>query len=245
MELLEEMYDNCGLTTDAWDDLILITAISTAFHFLLRSSEYLRKNASPDPEKCLRIEHMVCAIEGSDEHAPKGVPCTEVVMFQPGAKNDWMGQGTSNNIYADEAGHPLCVVRLFNLIRSVKPNYFSDRNAGTHLFTLSDGNVLHRDKVESTLRKAATQLKLPVSVFSTHSLRAGGATAMWAAGFTVEEIQRRGRWASQCFRLYLWESRHKAKDVASRMLKAGVSMFSTMASVVNQTFRDSTVTARV
>ena len=131
MELLEEVYHNCSLSMDAWDDLMLITAISTAFHFLLRSSEYLRKNASPDPEKCLRIEHIVCAVDGSDEQAPKGTLCTEVVMFQPGAKNGWMGQGTSNNIYPDEAGHPLCVVRLFNLIRAAKPKYFSDKNVGT------------------------------------------------------------------------------------------------------------------
>ena len=94
-----------------WDDLILVTAISTAFHFLLRSSEYLRKGPSPDPEKCLRVEHIVCPINGEDESAPQGVPCTEVVMFMPGAKNDWMGQGTPANIYADEDGHPLCTLR--------------------------------------------------------------------------------------------------------------------------------------
>ena len=157
-----------------------------------------------------------------------------------------MGQGTSSNIYPGESGHPLCVVRLFNPIRAAKPNCFSEHNAGSHLFTLSDGNVLHRGKVESTLRKAANQLKLLMPISSPHSLRAGGATATWAAGSTVEEeIQRRGRWASQCFRLYLWESRSKVKEVGSRMLSATVSMFSTMASVVNQTLRCSTVATRV
>ena len=71
------MLDNCGLNVPIWDDLILVTAISTAFHSLLRSSEYLRKGASPDPEKCLRVEHIACPpmINGGDESAPQGVPC--------------------------------------------------------------------------------------------------------------------------------------------------------------------------
>ena len=50
--------------------------------------------------------------------------------------------------------------KLTNLSRAAKPNYFSEHTAGSHLFTLSDGNVLHRDKVQSILRKAANQLKL-------------------------------------------------------------------------------------
>ena len=75
---------------------------------------------------------------------PQGVLCTEVVLFQPGANNDWMGQGTSANIYADENAHPLCVVRLFNLIRAAKPSHLSTGNTGTHVLTLSSGKVLHR-----------------------------------------------------------------------------------------------------
>ena len=238
VEVLVEVVDNCGLDLGVWDDLILATAISTAFHFLLRSSEYLRKLSAPDPEKCLRVEHVICPVDGADENAPRGTPCTEVVVFQPGAKNDWMGQGTSNNIYADEEGHPLCVVGLFNKMRAMKPNHLSVNNAGTHLFTLSGGDVLHRDKVESSLRQAARQLKIPDDVLSTHSLRAGGATAMWAAGYSVEEIQRRGRWVSQCFRIYIWEGRERAVGVATRMLKASVSMFATMRSAANREHRE-------
>ena len=45
---------------------------------------------------------------------------------------------------------------------------------------------------------------------------------MWAAGYSVEEIQRRGRWVSQCFRIYIWEGRQRAKRVATQMLGAAV-----------------------
>ena len=60
----------------------------------------------------------------------------------------------------------------------------------------TSGLVIHRDLVETTLRAAADRLSLPTGMFSTHSLRAGGATAMWAAKYSVEEIQRRGRWVT-------------------------------------------------
>ena len=67
----------------------------------------------------------------------------------------------------------------------------------------------------SVSRQAAQQLNIPAPMVSTHSLRAGGAMAMWAAGYSVEEIQRRGRWVSQCFRIYIWEGREE------RSLKRG------------------------
>ena len=98
-----------------------MTATCTAFAFLLRSSEYLRKHASPDPEKCLRAEHIIVAVDGEDSPAPVGVKGDEVVMFQPGSKNGWLGQGTSSNIYSDPDGSPLCVVSLFNRLRDLKP----------------------------------------------------------------------------------------------------------------------------
>ena len=183
-DILHDIYANGGLDFAVWDDLLLMTAICTAFAFLLRSSEYLRKHASPDPEKCLRVEHIIVAVDGEDSPAPVGVQGDEVVMFQPGSKNDWLGQGTSNNIYSDPDGSPLCVVGLFNRLRDLKPRFL--QSVGTPLFTLTNGTVIHRDLVESTLRGAALRLKLPTEIFSTHSLRAGGATAMWACNYTVE-----------------------------------------------------------
>ena len=96
VEVLHEVYANGGLDCSVWDDLLLLTAICTAFAFLLRSSEYLRKGESPDPEKCLRVEHIIVARDGEDYHDPAGVQGNEVVMFQPGSKYDWLGQGSSN-----------------------------------------------------------------------------------------------------------------------------------------------------
>ena len=63
---------------------------------------------------------------------------------------------STNNVFADETGHPLCVVGLFNQLRALKPHHF--KTHGVHLFTLPDGSVLHRNRVELAQRDAAGRL---------------------------------------------------------------------------------------
>ena len=41
------------------------------------------------------------------------------------------------------------------------------------------------------------------SQFGTHSLRIGGATALYAAGADPTVIRTMGRWSSDCYRLYV------------------------------------------
>ena len=41
------------------------------------------------------------------------------------------------------------------------------------------------------------------SQFGTHSLRIGGATALFAQGATPMVIRTMGRWSSDCYRLYV------------------------------------------
>ena len=156
-------------------------------------------------------------------------------------KNDWMDQGASANIHADEDEHPLCVVRLFNLMRAAKPSsHLSTGNSGTHVFTLPSGKVLRRGKVEEKLRQAAQQLDIPAPMVSTRSLRAGGATAMWDVGCRVfsrgDSTQR--PLGIAVLSNHIWERRERSKGAGSRMLKAKVSMFATMQSQANRDLRE-------
>jgi hypothetical protein len=52
---------------------------------------------------------------------------------------------------------------------------------------------------------------------------------MWDAGFSVDEIKRRGRWASECWRIYTWEGRERARSVAARMFASSVSVLGAVA----------------
>ena len=44
---------------------------------------------------------------------------------------------------------------------------------------------------------------LPVGMYSAHSFRVGGATALHCNGVPFEAIRRFGRWLSDCFKIYL------------------------------------------
>jgi len=110
------------------------------------------------------------------------------------------------------------VVAWVKRMLRLKPGHF--QNPANFLFTVSDRKVLSSGKMVQTLMSAAGRLGLREEEVNAISLRSGGATAMYHAGFSVEAIQRRGRWASGCWKIYVQEARDTAKDVAERMAAA-------------------------
>ena len=74
--------------------------------------------------------------------------------------------------------------------------------------------LLHAAEV---IQEAAATANVPKERIATHSLRIGGASALLHAGFSVALIQRWGRWASDAFQSYLWESSEDARGVAAKM----------------------------
>ena len=80
--------------------------------------------------------------------------------------------------------------------------------------------VLHRDRVEGLLQGAAMRPELPSKLLAVHSLRAGGCSAMYNAGFSEAKIQQRGRWVSSCWKSYVFEGRTRVFDTAPRMSSA-------------------------
>ncbi len=56
-----------------------------------------------------------------------------------------------------------------------------------------------------------------------NSLRVGGASALWAAFGDSGLVKRWGRWASDCFHGYLWDSREGSRGVAAAMTTADLT----------------------
>jgi len=214
-----------GLDLDDWDDLILLLGISLMFVFLLRSREALRKGAHPDAEQCMRVRSLMLARDGVPV---AGAPddADELILHIPKSKADQEGLGFIANAF-ETAGDPLCPVALLKRARLMKPQHFAQPD--NFLLVRSDGRVLSRDAVVDALRPAASALGVPPESLSVISLRAGGASAMWDAGFSVDEIKRRGRWASECWRIYTWEGRERARSVAARMFASSVSVLGAVA----------------
>eukprot|EP00974_Lingulodinium_polyedra_P120455 11175092-Lingulodinium_polyedra.AAC.1 len=51
----------------------------------------------------------------------------------------------------------------------------------------------------------------------SHSLRIGGATCLYHTVQDLGRVRRFGRWSSDCFHDYLWESHEAAKGLARQM----------------------------
>ena len=60
---------------------------------------------------------------------------------------------------------------------------------------------------------------LPSERFMSHSLRIGGASALYHATGEIETVKRYGRWSSGAFHNYLWDSAEQAKGLAEKMAK--------------------------
>ena len=72
-------------------------------------------------------------------------------------------------------------------------------------------------QIKSLLTAAAEAEGLPVDRFGTHSLRIGGASALLHAKVPIEIIKRWGRWVSDSFQRYLWESTEDSRELSRLM----------------------------
>ncbi|CAE8616995.1 unnamed protein product [Polarella glacialis] len=74
------------------------------------------------------------------------------------------------------------------------------------IFCENKNNEILRIRLQVWLKAAAAGVGLPPDRVGTHSLRVGGATALYNAGWELGAIQRFGRWMSNAFHGYLWDS---------------------------------------
>ena len=182
----------------------------------------------PSPDNCLQKKDLQGFSDGSDTPAPAHVRVTELCEWQHRHKGDQAGDGSIMNIYEDENGSPTCAVALYNRLRSIRPDAFSAERGEEFLFTMSDGSVVTPAPLEKLLKEVAVRMKFKPDGIRLHSLRAGGATALWHAGFDTFTIQGRGKWRSDAFKTYIWDGREKARDVATRMWAARPSLLAAM-----------------
>ena len=142
--------------------------------------------------------------------------CTEwhedvngIFIYISGSKTDWLNQGMarSHNLIPEGVGDShLCPLRILIKICEISPPKFQ-RNADRTFATWRSGKSIKPDMVVSMLRMAAFEQCLCPSAFSLHSMRAGGATALYRATGNVELVARMGRWGTRSISAYLWGSR--------------------------------------
>ena len=87
------------------------------------------------------------------------------------------------------------------------------------LFRFANGETMSREEVTQLVRIAVREDDLLEEAGASHSLRIGGACAFYATFQSVELVKRFGRWKSDAFHGYLWESHEPQRGLAEGMVK--------------------------
>ncbi|XP_072005005.1 uncharacterized protein [Engystomops pustulosus] len=82
-------------------------------------------------------------------------------------------------------------------------NFLAIRVGGVQFFSHADSSPLTRFQFTVLFKKALAAAGFPPGEFGTHSFRIGAATTASELGLSDAEVQRIGRWRSECFAGYI------------------------------------------
>ena len=130
------------------------------------------------------------------------------------SKTDVFRRSTTIRIFASGGGG--CPV-------AAMAHWLAIRRADRHqpLFQRRGGKNLTRQRLTAVLRSTLEFLGHEGKAYASHSLRAGGAVSLAAAGYGAETIMLLGRWKSTSFMVYLAMSNHTAREAQQSMARIG------------------------
>ena len=197
---------------DSFDAIMLNAALQTAWFFMLRAKEFCNSNGV-DLEMILRGADLKF-LEDESNGKVNGV----TLQFRK-TKVDQEAFGERKTLYV--SGIPeVCVVTALLKFKAVAPQRFGNGcEALKPLFRWSSGQMLMRGQVQNVLQKAATACGLPAGRFMSHSLRIGGASALFQSTGEIELVKRNGRWSSSAVQRYLHDGEIALRNTAEKMAK--------------------------
>ncbi|CAE7339972.1 unnamed protein product, partial [Symbiodinium pilosum] len=176
-------------------------AVSLAFFYLLRASEYLdagyvglERGLRGRDLRPLRLAEMRQA--------------DELTLFIRGSKTDVYNRGEYRNHYRTG----LSLTAAIELFEAFPTRFPGGPEADDLLFRDKEGKPLPRALITVLIQKAAEALGEPEGSLGTHSLRFGGASALWAAFGNAALVKRFGRWTSESYQTYIWDARATSRD---------------------------------
>ena len=198
----------------------VVTAIITAFFFLLRSSEYAAESRYTVGPHVIKRHHVRFLAQGAPVLNYREADQIEITI--PSSKTDQSKVGYTRTHY--KAEHELCPVTLIGewmeATQGMPP--------AAPLFSFNEGNATESDcvtrsRVSKTLAAVATELGYPQGSVSSHSCRSGGATALIHAGVDRSVVQCVGRWSSDIFQIYSRFTAGLMSGVSTLMANANVT----------------------
>jgi hypothetical protein len=156
------------------DDHVVPLAFVIGFAFFLRVSEYC---TVPEYGAILLAKHLF-------------VDADRLILDIPHSKTDLERRGSRHARNA--TGCPLCPVTLFERYRAAR----GPRDAAAPALVWASGRAFTADDINRLIKTVASHFGADPLLYSSHSLRSGGVSAMHAAGADPVILVREGRWAS-------------------------------------------------
>ena len=207
------------------DAVVIWAAVMTAYFFMLRASEYLlRPGAAWSYERVVRgID--VCGFRDGEAREWLG-DCDEVALTVTSSKTDQHFNGCVRNHF--RSGERLCVVEALAMLQCELPQRFGKgEEAEQPLFRYRDGRHLSREQVQAYLSMAAMAEGIDPGRMGSHSLRIGGATALYHSVRDLEAVKRFGRWTTDCYHIYLHEDHERQRGFAKGMSQGSLLLTQT------------------
>ena len=168
-------------------------ALATALQGLLRSVEYTSSESSPggvDKSKTLMRSDVTMA------------SASMTIMMWPGKNNHHLGGKTCPLVIGSGGTFVDAVSEVRNML-AVDPVSAADRSSTPLFRDPSTNRPLAYEFMNATVKALMRAIGEDPSEFATHSLRIGGASALFAAGANETVIRTMGRWSSDLYRLYV------------------------------------------
>ena len=210
-----------------------------AFYFLLRPGEY---TYSPPSERKQTIPFRHCDVylwEGNkllDPTLPLHVlynRCTGARLQIANQKSGRKAQRISHSAIPAHTKAALSCP-IWALIRQLKhiQLYTQDTSLqlGTYFDTRGKARIIRPQTITNALQLAVKALNLHLlnilpHLVSSHSLRAGGATAMHINGILDSTIQKMGRWSSDTFLIYIQDQLFQFSNNITSLMSTEFAMF--------------------
>lgn len=173
-------------------DSMLWAAVTTAFFGLLRSGE-LTGRSHGDSDNSLYPRVCDVTFDCYQE-------LSFIVVHLRVSKSDPFRRGVDVPIGA--TGTDVCPVSAMHHYLDLRARCTAVEG-GDPLFVNEAGHRLSYTDFVSAVKVMCRQLGINDSLYSGHSFRKGGASALAACGFPAHVIKAMGRWKSECYMLYI------------------------------------------
>mmetsp|Transcript_4792 Transcript_4792/g.6205 ORF Transcript_4792/g.6205 Transcript_4792/m.6205 type:complete len:400 (+) Transcript_4792:13-1212(+) len=181
-----------------------------AIFFCMRSCEYLKVPAQEDRKtKLLKLKNIRFFKNGKElPHNHLNLNSADVVSI---TYEDQKNRDKFNTVHLHKSKDPLlCPVKAWaHIVQRIRSYPGSTRNTPVNTFFINNELQQFKSKDAIDLLRASAEalsekeLGFTKEEIGTHSIRSGGAMAMYLAGIQVYTIQLTGRWLSDAFLRYI------------------------------------------